>query len=74
MDLTIGDVADRTGLTQRTLRYYEELGLLEPDRGTPAAGGGTTPRRSTGSTGSGSSATSARRWRTSTRTASTSSG
>lgn len=32
MDLTIGDVAQRTGLTQRTLRYYEELGLLGPDR------------------------------------------
>ena len=32
MDLTIGDVAGRTGLTQRTLRYYEELGLLDPPR------------------------------------------
>ena len=31
-DLTIGDVATRTGLTQRTLRYYEELGLLGADR------------------------------------------
>ncbi|OZD01291.1 hypothetical protein CH275_21555 [Rhodococcus sp. 06-235-1A] len=28
----IGDVARRTGLTERTLRYYEELGLLAPDR------------------------------------------
>jgi len=26
--LRIGDVALRTGLTQRTIRYYEELGLL----------------------------------------------
>jgi DNA-binding transcriptional MerR regulator len=26
--LLIGDVALRTGLTQRTIRYYEELGLL----------------------------------------------
>lgn len=26
----IGEVADRTGLTQRTLRYYEEKGLLDP--------------------------------------------
>ena len=34
MDLTIGGVAERTGLTQRTLRYYEELGLLEPARDT----------------------------------------
>lgn len=30
--LSIGDVAARTGLTQRTLRYYEELGLLGTDR------------------------------------------
>ena len=28
--LRIGDVASRTGLTQRTIRYYEELGLLSP--------------------------------------------
>lgn len=26
----IGEVAERTGLTQRTIRYYEELGLLPP--------------------------------------------
>src|SRR5205085_8338546 len=26
----IGDVADRTGVTQRTLRFYEEKGLLKP--------------------------------------------
>ncbi|WP_232677961.1 MerR family transcriptional regulator [Nocardioides sp. R-C-SC26] len=32
MDFTIGDVALRTGLTERTLRYYEELGLLSPAR------------------------------------------
>lgn len=32
-DLThyqIGEVANRTGLTQRTLRFYEEKGLLQP--------------------------------------------
>ena len=28
--LRIGDVAELTGLTQRTIRYYEELGLLLP--------------------------------------------
>lgn len=28
--LQIGEAANRTGLTQRTLRYYEELGLLKP--------------------------------------------
>ncbi|QIG42284.1 MerR family transcriptional regulator [Nocardioides anomalus] len=32
MAFTIGEVAARTGLTQRSLRYYEELGLLEPRR------------------------------------------
>ncbi len=26
----IGEVADRTGVTQRTLRFYEERGLLNP--------------------------------------------
>lgn len=26
----IGDVAERTGVTQRTLRFYEEKGLLQP--------------------------------------------
>lgn len=30
--MNIGEVAARTGLTQRTLRYYEDLGLLDPDR------------------------------------------
>lgn len=34
MDPFIGEVAERTGLTQRTLRYYEELGLLDPPRDT----------------------------------------
>ncbi len=28
--LQIGEVADRTGVTQRTLRFYEEKGLLRP--------------------------------------------
>lgn len=28
--LQIGDAAERAGLTQRTLRYYEEKGLLQP--------------------------------------------
>ena len=32
----IGDVAGRVGVTTRTIRYYEELGLL----GTPLLGGG----------------------------------
>lgn len=28
--LQIGEASERSGLTQRTLRYYEEKGLLEP--------------------------------------------
>jgi len=28
--MQIGEVAERTGLTQRTLRFYEEKGLLDP--------------------------------------------
>lgn len=28
--LQIGDAAERAGVTQRTLRYYEEKGLLQP--------------------------------------------
>ena len=28
--MLIGEIAERTGLTQRTLRYYEEIGLLSP--------------------------------------------
>lgn len=28
--ISIGEAAERTGLTQRTLRYYEQLGLLRP--------------------------------------------
>ncbi len=28
--MQIGEVAERTGLTPRTLRYYEEMGLLSP--------------------------------------------
>ncbi len=30
----IGELADRTATTTRTLRYYEELGLLQPIRNT----------------------------------------
>ena len=35
--LRIGEVAERTGTTPRTIRYYEEIGLLE-ERGERAAG------------------------------------
>ncbi len=33
--MTIGELARRAGVTPRTLRHYEELGLLRPER-TPA--------------------------------------
>jgi DNA-binding transcriptional MerR regulator len=39
LGLRIGEVAALTGVTPRTLRYYEELGLIAPDsRDTPAQG------------------------------------
>ncbi|HEX2026537.1 MAG TPA: MerR family transcriptional regulator [Nitriliruptorales bacterium] len=31
----IGEVADRVGLSLRTVRYYEEVGLVEPSGRTP---------------------------------------
>ncbi|WP_375550897.1 Cu(I)-responsive transcriptional regulator [Rhodophyticola porphyridii] len=32
--MNIGDVAERTGLPAKTIRYYEEIGLVHPLRGT----------------------------------------
>ena len=32
--MNIGDVAQRSGLPAKTIRYYEEIGLITPDRGT----------------------------------------
>ncbi len=32
MNLTIGDVAKRIGLPAKTIRYYEEIGLVDPLR------------------------------------------
>jgi Cu(I)-responsive transcriptional regulator len=31
--MNIGDVAERTGLPAKTIRYYEEIGLIMPLRG-----------------------------------------
>ena len=30
--IRIGEVAERTGVTPRTIRYYEEIGLLPRER------------------------------------------
>jgi Cu(I)-responsive transcriptional regulator len=30
--MNIGDVSDRTGLPAKTIRYYEEIGLVTPNR------------------------------------------
>ena len=32
--MQIGEVADRVGLSLRTVRYYEEMGLLAPEKRT----------------------------------------
>ncbi|MFT5088491.1 MAG: DNA-binding transcriptional MerR regulator [Candidatus Latescibacterota bacterium] len=32
--MQIGDLATETGVTTRTIRYYEELGILEPEERT----------------------------------------
>ncbi|MGR3615204.1 MAG: Cu(I)-responsive transcriptional regulator [Paracoccaceae bacterium] len=32
--MNIGDVAARSGLPAKTIRYYEDIGLLRPNRGT----------------------------------------
>ena len=32
--MQIGDLAARAGITTRTIRYYEELGIIEPDERT----------------------------------------
>jgi Cu(I)-responsive transcriptional regulator len=31
--VNIGDASDRSGLPAKTIRYYEEIGLVRPDRG-----------------------------------------
>lgn len=34
--MRVGELAERTGLSVRTLHYYEEIGLLEPPERTDA--------------------------------------
>ena len=31
--MNIGDVAERSGLPSKTIRYYEDIGLIRPSRG-----------------------------------------
>lgn len=31
--MNIGDVAERSGLPAKTIRYYEDIGLIRPGRG-----------------------------------------
>ena len=31
--MNIGDVAERSGLPAKTIRYYEDIGLVRPERG-----------------------------------------
>ncbi|MDR1513099.1 MAG: MerR family DNA-binding transcriptional regulator [Propionibacteriaceae bacterium] len=48
MELTIKQAADLVGLTRRTLRYYEQIGVLPEALRTH--GGYRGPRRSRGKT------------------------
>ena len=41
--MQIGEVAERTNLSLRTIRYYEEVDLVPPSA-RPPAGSGSTPR------------------------------
>ena len=47
--LRIGEVAKLTGLTTRTLRYWEEQGLISPSAYRGRASGSTRPRTWPGS-------------------------
>ena len=31
--MNIGDVSERSGLPVKTIRYYEDIGLVRPERG-----------------------------------------
>lgn len=41
--ITIGDLAKSTGLTTRTLRYWEEVGIIESEQRTDGANRGYSP-------------------------------
>nr|WP_281423618.1 MerR family transcriptional regulator [Nocardia tengchongensis] len=41
----IGALAERTGLTVKTIRFYSDKGIVPPTTYSPAATGSTTSRR-----------------------------
>ncbi len=46
--MQIGEVAERTGLSLRTIRHYEDVGLVVPRPAARAASGCTRSPTSTG--------------------------
>ena len=46
--VTIGELARATGVTAKTIRYYEAIGVLPPPSRTAAGTGSTMGRPSTG--------------------------
>ncbi len=43
--LTIGQLARRTGVPVRTIRFWSDIGLIPPTERTAGATGCTTPKR-----------------------------
>jgi hypothetical protein len=43
----VGEVAERLGVSPRTIKYYEELGLIKPEARS-SGGSGSTARRTCG--------------------------
>lgn len=45
--LQIGQVAEATGLSLKTIRHYDEVGLVTPSERSPGASASTPPPTST---------------------------
>lgn len=43
--LQIGQVAERTELSLKTIRHYDEVGLVQPSARSAKPGSGSIPRR-----------------------------